>query len=67
MHIKEDDHKYLERKKMGCYFYAADAEKKKRGVAIYIGEEWNPQLIEKTSDGRILAIELTKDEQKCFQ
>lgn len=66
MHIKENDYKYLKNKKLRQCFHAGNIKKKKRGIAIYIREVWKPQLMEKSMDGRILAIELNKEDQKIF-
>lgn len=64
--IKDGDQKFLSCPKLGNLFYASDSKKKKGGVATYITEELKPKLIEKTSDGRILVTEITKDGKRIM-
>lgn len=65
-HIKLSDSHLLEQKKLGKLFIAADKLKKKRGVAMYIKEQLNPQLRFAAEDGRFLAVEIQRGNKKTL-
>lgn len=50
-HIRERDAHFLQDKKLGICFYAAEEQKKKRGVVTYVKEELQPKLLERSKDG----------------
>lgn len=62
-HIKESDSNYLENKKLGRCFHAGDINKKKRGVSVFVKDEWKSNLIHKSKDGRMIAIEINEDQR----
>lgn len=64
--MKKADEKLLENKKLVKLFAASEEKKKKRGVAIYAKEALDPQLIYASEDGRILMVEIKRNQNKCL-
>lgn len=56
-HIAKKHKHILVNKKLGLDFINSDV-KKKRGVVIYVKEKWEPTLVCKDEEGRILGIQL---------
>ena len=64
-YIREKDRKLLENPKLGKIFIASSKQKKK-GVALYIKKELDPELVFAAEDGRLLIVEISKEEKKSY-
>uniref|UniRef100_A0A670IB05 Reverse transcriptase domain-containing protein n=1 Tax=Podarcis muralis TaxID=64176 RepID=A0A670IB05_PODMU len=62
-HVARKHKHVLVNKNLGTEFINATAEKKK-GVVTYVNEKWEPKLIYKDEDGRILGVQINFQGEK---
>lgn len=62
-HVAKKHKHILINKKLGVEFINADVNKK-RGLVIYVKEKWEPVLICKDDEGRILGVQMNHQGEK---
>lgn len=65
-HIKERDYRLLKHSKLGKLYYAADKERKKKGITIYIKQNIYSKLIKSDEEGRLLMVETQINQKKTL-